>query len=308
VSTVTAVMTAWGSALFPSSSPANGTPAQVGIWDDPNDDGNPDDLVLLQIVDTVVTGSGTDALQYVPFLTPVTVSGQYFVGAGIAESSFVFPIPFDQSTPLAYRGRSYAVTGPLGPINLGAMVASGPVSQLCGQDYDGTFCCAPSAEPASSSAPGQAGVIPCPCSNPGQPGHGCQNSSATGGAVLDVSGNARLTADTLVFTTSGEKPSALSVLLQGSTRLLAGAVYGQGVRCTAGILKRLYTKSAVAGSITAPVAGDPSVSSKSASLGDPLTPGKTRYYQVYYRDPVVQGGCPVNASFNLTQGHIVTWI
>jgi hypothetical protein len=37
--------------------------------------------------------------------------------------------------------------------------------------------------------------------------------------------------------------------------------------------------------ITAPEGAEPSVSSRSAALGDPISQGATRAYQVYYRDP-----------------------
>jgi len=53
-----------------------------------------------------------------------------------------------------------------------------------------------------------------------------------------------------VFTTTGEKPTATSVLLQGTSSPAAGVVYGQGVRCVGGTLKRLFTKTASGGSIT----------------------------------------------------------
>jgi hypothetical protein len=81
-----------------------------------------------------------------------------------------------------------------------------------------------------------------------------------------------------VFTTSGEKPTATSVVLQGTSVLAGGSPYGQGVRCVGGTLKRLYTKAAVAGSITAPNfgAGDPTVSARSAAKGDPISAGEIR--------------------------------
>jgi Tol biopolymer transport system component len=157
--------------------------------------------------------------------------------------------------------------------------------------------------------PGQAGVIACPCANPpGGAGHGCDNSASTGGAVLSASGIAYLSMDSLVFTTSGEKPTATSVLLQGTTSP-TGAVYGQGVRCVGGILKRLYTKTAVGGGITAPDfgAGDPTVSARSAAKGSPISAGQSRWYLVFYRDPVVLGGCPASSTFNATQTGRIDW-
>ena len=35
--------------------------------------------------------------------------------------------------------------------------------------------------------------------------------------------------------------------------------------------------------------------------------GESRWYLVYYRDPVVLGGCPATAGFNVTQAIYVFW-
>jgi Tol biopolymer transport system component len=163
----------------------------------------------------------------------------------------------------------------------------------------------------SVCAPGSGGVIACPCSNPasGQE-RGCDNSSATGGATLSGSGIAYLSMDSLLFTTSGERPTALSIVMQGNGVVLNGVVYGQGVRCVGGtIIRRLFMKHAAGGSITAPdfAAGDPTVSARSAAKGDVIQPGQSRWYLVYYRDPVVLGGCPASSTFNATQTGRVSW-
>jgi hypothetical protein len=159
--------------------------------------------------------------------------------------------------------------------------------------------------------PGVGGVRTCPCSNPpGGSGRGCNNSAGTGGAFLTASGIAYLSMDSLVFTTYAEKSSALSIVLQGSALLSSGVVYGQGVRCVGGTLKRLFTKSASAGSITAPNfgGGDPTVSARSAAQGDTIQPGQSRWYLVYYRDPIVSGGCPASSTFNATPTGEVSWM
>jgi len=70
---------------------------------------------------------------------------------------------------------------------------------------------------------------------------------------------------------------------------------------------RLYTMTAAAGSIVAPGIGDPSVSARSAALGDTIVAGQTRWYLVYYRDPSVLGGCPASSTFNATQGQAISW-
>jgi hypothetical protein len=76
-----------------------------------------------------------------------------------------------------------------------------------------------------------------------------------------------------------------------------------------GSSKRLFTKSASAGSIVAPdpAAGDPTVSERSDARGDTILPGQSRWYLVFYRDPVVRGGCPSTRTFDATQTRQATW-
>ncbi|MBK7641947.1 MAG: hypothetical protein IPJ19_02680 [Planctomycetes bacterium] len=160
---------------------------------------------------------------------------------------------------------------------------------------------------AKICSPGFNGVSACPCSQISQLGKGCDNSSFTGGASLEGFGGASISVDTAYFVTSGEKPTATSIVSQGNALLANGVSFGQGVRCAGGTLKRLYTKTAVAGSITAPTGGDPSIHNRSATLGDPLAAGSTRYYYVYYRDPSVLGSCASNLTFNSTDTVQVIW-
>ena len=152
-------------------------------------------------------------------------------------------------------------------------------------------------------------VASCPCGNPpAGSGQGCNNSSGTGGAQLYESGTSSLSADNVVFTSFGEKPTATTVFLQGAGVSTTGIVFGQGIRCAAGTLKRLYVKTASGGSASAPVGGDPSVSARSAALGDTIAAGQNRYYLAYYRDPVVLGGCSASSTFNTTQTGALSWI
>jgi hypothetical protein len=164
---------------------------------------------------------------------------------------------------------------------------------------------------ASVCEPGAAGVIGCPCQNPpSDSGRGCDNASTTGGAVLGATGIASLSHDDLVFTTSGENPTALSIVLQGNAVIPNGVVYGQGVRCVGGtIIRRLYVKHAFHGSITAPELGDgdPSISTRSAAKGDVIHAGESRWYLVYYRDPNQLYYCPATSTFNTTQTGRINW-
>jgi hypothetical protein len=159
--------------------------------------------------------------------------------------------------------------------------------------------------------PGVADVIECPCLNsPSGPARGCDNSSATGGAGLTASGGTFLSSDSLVLTTEGEGATAMSILLQGNGFVPTGTSFGQGVRCVGGtIIRRLFTKAAVGGSISVPdyLAGEPTLSARSLQKGDPILPGESRWYLVYYRDATVLGGCPATSTFNTTLTGQVTW-
>jgi Tol biopolymer transport system component len=143
----------------------------------------------------------------------------------------------------------------------------------------------------------------CPCGNTGSPGHGCENSAATGGALLAGSGVASLSSDSVQLGSSGELPTALSIVLQGNS-VIAPTTFGDGLRCAGGSLKRLYVKHAIGGAITAPEAGDPTISARSATLGDSIPLGATRAYQVYYRDPNL-AFCP--GGFNVSSAIAIAW-
>jgi hypothetical protein len=121
--------------------------------------------------------------------------------------------------------------------------------------------------------------------------------------LLTATGVASLSADSVVVTSSGELPTALSIYLQG-TSAIAPTIFGDGLRCAGGTLKRLYSKHAVGGTISAPQSGDPSISARSAALGDTIPLGATRVYQVYYRDANLvfcAGG------FNVSTAIAVAW-
>ena len=148
---------------------------------------------------------------------------------------------------------------------------------------------------------------PCPCGNLGATGHGCANSIGSAGAQLGSSGAPRLQMDTLVFVSTGEPGASLTIFLQGSV-LIGPIQFGDGLRCTAGTLKRLYIKHAVGGVAIAPRPGDLTVSARSASLGDPLQPGQKRFYLAFYRDPSLTFcAAPAGGTFNASNGRQIEW-
>ena len=154
---------------------------------------------------------------------------------------------------------------------------------------------------------GDGSLGPCPCGNTGAPGRGCDNSASTGGAKLAASGT--VNPDSVVLTSSGELPSALSIFLQGNVDLAPSAVpFGDGLRCVGGSLKRLYVKNASGGAVSAPGVGDQPITLQSLALGDPISPGSTRFYQTYYRDPNL-GFCPTPTgnTWNVSSALRITW-
>ena len=154
-----------------------------------------------------------------------------------------------------------------------------------------------------SGCAGDGSLAPCPCANSGQSGRGCENSAGTGGAELQASGNP--VPDTVVLTATDELPTALSIFLQGTT-LIAPLAFGDGLRCAGGLLKRLASRNAVGGSVVFPTGGDPSITQRSAQLGDPIAPGSVRHYQTYYRDASLSF-CPSGSTFNVSNSVTVHW-
>jgi hypothetical protein len=146
---------------------------------------------------------------------------------------------------------------------------------------------------------------PCPCGNNGLFGRSCQNSASTGGASLTAAGTT--SPDNVVLSSSGELPIVLTIFLQGSASVLPTS-FGDGLLCTSGNLLRLYVKHASSGSASAPGAGDISITARSATLGDPIAPGSMRFYQAYYRDPVLSF-CPAPSgdAWNVGNAVAISW-
>jgi len=139
----------------------------------------------------------------------------------------------------------------------------------------------------------------CPCGNNGVAGTGCLNSLGTSG-VLTATGTASVSNDTLLLSGNG-MPDAACLYFQG-TQLAnggAGTVFGDGLRCAAGTVTRLGTKTNGQGSSGYPLGGDLSVSVQGS-----CTPGATRIYQIWYRNAAAF--CTAS-TFNLSNGWQITW-
>jgi len=143
--------------------------------------------------------------------------------------------------------------------------------------------------------------IPCPCANAGLPGRGCENSFATGGALLDSTGVPAVAADTFALHVVGLPPGTSCLFFQGTTEFESTPqLFGDGHRCVTGAVIRLGTKTAVAGAASYPTGSDLDVSVRGAIPAG----GATRYYQTWYRN--VASFC-TPAGFNLSNASKVIW-
>jgi len=141
----------------------------------------------------------------------------------------------------------------------------------------------------------------CPCGNVGLLGRGCDNSFATGGALLDGVGYPSVTADSFALHASGLPPTTSCLFFQGTTiPESVPAVFGDGLRCVVGTVIRLGTKTSVAGSATYPGITDPLIHVR----GSIPTFGGTRFYQAWYRN---SAAFCTPSGFNLSNGIKVSW-
>ncbi|MFN0006449.1 MAG: carboxypeptidase regulatory-like domain-containing protein [Planctomycetota bacterium] len=147
----------------------------------------------------------------------------------------------------------------------------------------------------------------CPCGNFGATGRGCANSIAgSTGARLLVSGTTY--PDTAAVSASDMRQTALCIFLQGNLEIASGIVFGDGLRCAGGTLKRLATKTAVGGASSYPQVSELPIRQRSSQLGDVIPTGAMRFYLVYYRDGT-PGFCPIppGNTFNATNGAKLAW-
>ena len=144
---------------------------------------------------------------------------------------------------------------------------------------------------------------PCPCGNDNDGsvlGAGCANGAFTSGAKLTGTGVASLSADTLVLATTGLEPSNSGLYFQANNDLSPGLVWGDGLQCAGGQLKRLGVRFSDATGYSDTSGYPQPISVKAGNI----TAGDTKYYQCWYRNP---NGSPCATDFNASNGYAVTW-
>lgn len=247
------------------------------------------------------------SLAFFVLLGATATAQQNFDGCGMLVPGVTCPKLFQPDA-----GGLYVLGTDLTPYSLGDHLhVVGTIDPSCVTFcMQGNGCINPSlvesCSPATDLCFGDGTQGSCPCSNNGAPAHGCANSGSPSGALLTVSGNTN--PDTVVLTSSGERPTSISIFFQGTAGLAVPVFAGDGLRCVGGTLKRLYIKNAVSGVASAPQGGDPSITQRSAALNDPIAAGTSRHYQVHYRDGAA-AFCPnpPGSTFNTTNAKSILW-
>ncbi|MCY2961534.1 MAG: hypothetical protein NTY35_15330 [Planctomycetota bacterium] len=302
--TVSGVEASFGSVLYAGNYVPSG-PVTIAAWEDPNDDGNPNDAVLLgQMSTTIAPGSlDTDVLQSILLSSSVTATGKFFVGASVQHTPNEFPAPVDYaSTSCGGASGSPWFVGNTAPTadltNL--LNNSAPPQSLQSIGINGNWLLRPICGPVVVGTPycfGDGTGAACPCANNGAAGNGCANSVNANGGNLSATGSAVVGADTLALVGSGMPNTATALYFQGTAQL--NVPFGDGLRCVGGTVIRLGTKTNAGGASQYPVGADPLVSVRG------LVPsGATRNYQAWYRNAAAF--CTAS-TFNLTNGLQIVW-
>jgi hypothetical protein len=130
----------------------------------------------------------------------------------------------------------------------------------------------------------------CPCGNLGATGAGCSNSTGVG-AQVSASGTSSLGNNDLSFLAIDLVPGQTAILFEGNAMLASGngILFGDGLRCAGGQLRRMGYRTSDAAGIASWPPGTTGVNN--------WTPGATRQFQVWYSDP---GSSPCSTNFNTT--------
>ena len=154
---------------------------------------------------------------------------------------------------------------------------------------------------ALATCSGDASGTACPCGNgPPLPTiGGCRNSLGLS-AQLTAGGSTSLASDTWVLVAADMPATTTALFFQGTSATAGGVPFGDGLRCAAGSVARLGTKTAVGGAASYPEVGDASVSAR----GGVGAPGP-RWYQLWYRNAAAF--C-TSSTFNLTNGVRGLWV
>jgi hypothetical protein len=289
--TIVSVSTSFGSAVHGCCSPPAGTPITVCVWEDPNDDGDPVDAVLLSSAPGLLEHPNTNVLTEYP-VPPAQVSGTFFVGCylEVEPGDHVAPSDYDAGQS---NGRAW-VAGAVAPDRFDPRDLAANLLIEVDEIIPGLgwvwLLRARGAGVVSYCYDDGSGAA-CPCGNEGGAGRGCANSSGAGALAVSA-GSASALADDLEVHASDLVPGQAALLFAGESAPNEGQglPFGDGLRCAGTNVRRLGLRAPDAG-------GAASWGPELGALGG-WNAGDTRYLQVWYRDPAG----PCGSTFNLSNG------
>jgi len=113
---ISSISVAWGLG-------SNTLPGRIAVWEDPNDDGNPNDAVLLTSTTITCANAGTNIFNVYALPTPVKVSGTFFIGAVVdTNGAGIFPMPLDVQTGTV--GRLWLIGNGALPVDIVSLAAN----------------------------------------------------------------------------------------------------------------------------------------------------------------------------------------
>ena len=277
-----------------------------GIWNDPNNDFDPSDAVLLWSLPDVVSPASVDSDVFQSISVPgVSVQGVYFIGVAI-ENCVDGEFPAAQDLDAPSGGHAWIAGNFTAPQNMAHLSWNEyPPREMASVNLDGSWLIRAKSVDCPTSGTGycygDGTALICPCFNFGGRGEGCGNSSGLGGAKLKGSGGASLSDDTFELLISGVPGSQLGLLLRGANRTNGGFgnLVGDGLLCVGGSLARSQVQMTSLGNTTfTHFNGNP--------FGqDSFGAGVSTHYQFWYRD----GGNNCSGSgFNFSNAWSVIWM
>ena len=296
---------------FNGGTSSSGLTARIAVYDDPTNDFDPTDAVLLHVETVPQANANTDIFNSYTLTTPVAVNGVFYIGASVRHQAGEFPCPMDQR--LNSLGRSWYAATIAPPLDVADLSAAGPNGAVDIQTVGtGTFDCvwlvrgvgaAGVVYPEGCNGDGGDGMgcSDCPCGNNSPSGTigGCINSASTSSRLL-ATGVGSATGSNVMpplrFECSGVAPSNSCQLTSGNAAAPANAAnpcFGlnsgitsvslDGLRCAVqGVLRHGVRPSDANGDVGVTTNGWGG--SNNFFNYSTFTAGQTKFFQVIHRD------------------------